>query len=134
MNCHLSRCIAPTLRSEWTNLFVDGHSSRINSEAVEYLSAHRARLIILPAHTSLTLQPFDRVIAAFFKAQVKQSYTGPARIRRPVITVLQGQSDEAAARYRFVSAIVDAWGRTAMISNCKQAFKATGTYPFSPMR
>jgi hypothetical protein len=114
------------------NLFVDGHSSRISSSAVEYLNAHRVRPIILPAHISHALQPFDRVIAAPFKAQVKQFYTLPAKIRRPVITALQGQSDEAAARYHLVSAIVDAWGRTATISNCEQAFKATGVCPFSP--
>jgi hypothetical protein len=90
------------------------------------------RLIILPTHTSHARQPFDRVIATCFKAQVKQFYTLPARIRRPVITALQGQSDEAAARYRLVLAIVDAWGRTATISNCEQAFKATGICQFSP--
>jgi hypothetical protein len=49
-----------------------------------------------------------------------------------MITGLQRQSDEAAVRYRLVSAIVDAWGRTATISNCGQAFKATGICPFSP--
>jgi hypothetical protein len=101
--------LPPALRSEWANLFVDGHSSRINSRAVEYLNAHRGHLIILPAYTYHALQPFDRVIAAPFKAQVKQFYTLPARIRRPVITALQGQSDEAPARYGLVSAIVDAW-------------------------
>jgi hypothetical protein len=102
--------LTPALGSEWANLFADGHSSRINSEAVEYLNTHLVRLITLPAHTSHALQPFDRVIAAPFKAQVKQFYTLPARIRRPVITALQGQSDEAATKYRLVSAIVDAWG------------------------
>jgi hypothetical protein len=124
--------LPPALRLEWANLFVDGHSSRINSEAVEYLNTHCVYLIILPAHTSHVLQLFDRVIAAPFKAQVKQLYTLPARIRRPVITALQGQSDKAAARYRLVSAIVDSWGRTATISNCEQGFKATGICPFSP--
>jgi hypothetical protein len=124
--------LPPALRSEEANLFVDGHSSRINSEAVQYLNTHRVRLIILPAHISHALRPFDRVIATPFKAQVKQFHTLPARIRRLVITALQGQSDEAAARYRLVSAIVDAWGRTATISNCEQAFKATGICPFSP--
>jgi hypothetical protein len=92
--------ISPALRSEWANLFVDGHSSRINSEAVEYLNAHRVRLIILPAHTSHALQPFDRVIAASFKAQVKQFYTLPARIRRPVITALQRHCSGIAAAER----------------------------------
>jgi hypothetical protein len=124
--------LPPALRSEWANLFDDGHSSRINSEAVKYLNAHRVRVIILPTHTSHALQPFDWVIAAPFKTQVKQFYTLPARIRRPVITALQGQSNEAAARYRLVSAVVDAWGRTATISNCEQAFKATGICPFFP--
>jgi hypothetical protein len=63
--------LPPALGSEWTTLFVDGHSSRINSETVEYLNTHRVRLIILPAYTSPALQPIDRVIAAPFKAQVK---------------------------------------------------------------
>jgi hypothetical protein len=98
------------LRSEWDNLFVDGQSSRINSEAVECRNAHRVRLIILPAHTSHALEPFGRVITAPFKAQVKQFYILPARIRKPAITALHGQSDEATARYRLVSTIVDAWG------------------------
>jgi hypothetical protein len=40
--------------------------------------------------------------------------------------------DEAAARYRLISAIVDAWGLTATISNCEQAFKATAICPFFP--
>jgi hypothetical protein len=61
--------LPPALCSEWANLFIESHSSRINSEAVEYLNVHRVRLIILPAHTSHGLQPFDRVIAALFKAQ-----------------------------------------------------------------
>jgi hypothetical protein len=64
----LSFCRAalpPALRLEWANLFIDGHSGRINSEAVEYLNSHHVRLMILPAHTSHALQPFDRVIALF---------------------------------------------------------------------
>jgi hypothetical protein len=51
--------LPPALRSEWADLFVGGHPNRINSEAVQYLNAHRVRLIIFPAHTSHALQPFD---------------------------------------------------------------------------
>jgi hypothetical protein len=69
--------LPPPIRNGWANLLVDGHSNRIHSDAVDCLSSHRSRLIILPARTSHAIQPFDHVLAAPLSAQRNVSYGTP---------------------------------------------------------
>ena len=53
-------------------LILDGHASRINFSALEYLSRACCDVIILPAHTSHITQPFDVAIASPLKNIYKQ--------------------------------------------------------------
>jgi hypothetical protein len=94
-------------------------------ERIHRHTTHRQLQKITASQAPLRSGPSSR-------EQCTETAPSLAENSKRVITVLQGQNDEAAARCRLVSAIVDAWGRMATISNCEQAFKATGICPFSP--
>lgn len=51
-------------------LLVDGHASRANSEALEYLQAHNIDVVTPVAHSSHVCQPLDLRFLAVFKSQL----------------------------------------------------------------
>ena len=53
-----------------TFLFLDGHKSRMNSEALEVLFKNNINVIIFPSHTTHVLQPFDVSLAAPLKNMI----------------------------------------------------------------
>jgi hypothetical protein len=111
-------------------LFCDGHGSRRNSKAIEYLKAFNIRLIIFPAHMTHCIQPFDVVLAA------------PLRhaLCRHMKNVIQKKQFPREWKHSWklinanIEATLNAWYEVSSISNCESAFEATGLFPFSPQR
>jgi hypothetical protein len=59
-------------RRAWRLLIVDGHGSHVTSDFIEYCHENKILLLILPAHSTHTLQPLDVVM---FKS-LSSGYSG----------------------------------------------------------
>ena len=110
-------------------LFLDGHSSRINFAALEYLARANCDVIILPAHTSHITQAFDVALASPLKAAYKQLLLKFTRTSRE-----EGQSlNTSSVRRIAVASFLDAHREVLTITRQRTAFKAVGLVPFDPM-
>ena len=66
---HYRTSLPPSLREQRITLISDGHASRNNVLAAKYLLDNKIDLVILPAHTSHCLQPFDVGLASSLKTR-----------------------------------------------------------------
>ena len=107
-------------------LILDGHSSRINSAALHYLSSHQIDVIILPSHTSHITQPFDVGIAGILKCHFKKKIL--QFLRESEVVHISSDS----MRLMAVMALLEALGSALTPSNQMRAFEATGIVPFDP--
>ncbi len=112
-------------------LFVDGHKSRVNSDAIEILCANNIRVIVLPAHTSHVTQPFDVALAGPFKSFLKaQSYNFPLWLQQKLCLFCP----TAQKRYTLILHIIDSWKKAATISNIRTAWEKSGIFPYNIQR
>ena len=111
-------------------LFVDGHSSRINYTALEYLRRANCVVIILPAHTSHITQAFDVSIASPLKAIYKQLLHNFTREHKRAGAYFSA----ALVRRIAVQAFLDALRTATTITAQRCAFEAVGVCPFNPNR
>lgn len=110
-------------------LILDGHKSRLNSIAIEYFAQFRINVLILPAHTTHVVQPFDVGLAAPMKQRIRQYIDAPPAFIQDIIN--SQTTDAAKNRILIVSAIINAWSQVATPLNCASAFYATGIFPFN---
>lgn len=112
-------------------LFVDGHKSRVNSDAIEILCANNIRVIVLPAHTSHVTQPFDVALAAPFKSFLKaQSYNFPSWLQQKLSLFCS----TAQKRYTLILHVIDSWKKAATVSNIRTAWEKAGICPLNLQR
>lgn len=101
-------------------LWVDGHSSRSNLEAIELLRKHNITMATIPSHTSTLLQPLDRGVNKTFKGSVRK--LKPSRL----------SSCRTEARVELLSiakdALYDAHAPRVIIT----AWRMTGLWPWNP--
>lgn len=109
-------------------LIVDGHKSRINSEAIELLFMNNIQLIILPAHTSHVTQPFDICVAAPLKLSLQKFSDNPPLWAKQRVEKL---CETAKKRYLLVLNVIDAWKQAASTRNVKMGFFKAGIVPFN---
>ena len=104
-------------------LFVDGHSSRLSSFGMRFLSQNNIICIVFPAHTSHVFQPFDVAIGA----QLKTYYL--SEIINKVVIHFASQigtaSSAATIRRLRVLAFNNAWSRITP-TMCMKAFQKAG--------
>lgn len=115
-----------SIRDKPAVLFLDGHSSRKNYDAMSYLARHNVTVIVLPAHVTHILQPFDVGIAAPYKAEFKKSVL---RGLQKVTDTCRSNTD--ALRTATVLAALEAYDRTVTFQNCESAFRAAALFPLS---
>ena len=109
-------------------LFLDGHASRINFSALEYLSRAHCDVIVLPAHTSHITQAFDVGIASTLKAVYKKLLLKFTRT-----TIANGQVFTAPVVHRIaIVAFLDAHREVLTVTRQRMAFEAVGILPFDP--
>ena len=109
-----------------TFLFLDGHKSRLNSEAIEYLYAHNVHVIIFPPHTSHVYQPFDIGIAAPLKGNIKKMQE---RIPSFLSKQMAPLTKTEANRLLIVHTLIDAWSAAATPRNIQSAWAKSGIFP-----
>ena len=112
-------------------LLMDGHKSRLNSDAIELLYKNNIRVIILPAHTSHVTQPFDVSIARAFKIALRASKDSQPKWLQEK---LAGLNETARKRYLMVLAIIDAWKKAATTQNICSGWEKAGLYPINKER
>jgi hypothetical protein len=102
-------------------LWVDGHSSRANAEAIRLLKDHNVELATFPSHTSHILQPLDNGVNRKFKLLLQKLYrnrTKPQTLNESRVLLLD------IAR----NALYDSFNPDTV----KLAFRVTGLYPWDP--
>ena len=112
------------LRSEPIILLVDNHSSRVNSQAIEFLVRHNIQLLTFPPHTTHVLQPFDVCVASPLKTKMA-SYKYIKIVKDTAKELLSGA---ARARYLTISSLVNSWNSIPQELLIK-SFDATGLSP-----
>ena len=113
------------LRAKTAILVLDGHATRLNPAALEYLKRFNVKVVTLPSHSTHILQPFDVGVAGAFKAQFKKSM---------VRLAAETEAGRDALRAATVTAALDAYDSTATVSGSKAAFARAGIVPCSPQR
>lgn len=104
-------------------LLVDGHSSHVNLQFIDYCDTHKILLAILPPHSTHRLQPLDvgifSPLANAYSTEISQyihKTSGFSRVTKRIFWPLFRSSWEAAITE----------------TNIKSAFATTGIYPFRP--
>lgn len=115
------------LRAATAVLVLDGHATRQNPAAIRYLLDHNILPIILPAHTSHVLQPFDVGCASPVKACFKKFLMRIAQ--HPLVQEVGNAT--GAMRMATVWAFVEAAHRSVTPLNCCGAFSRSGLYPMN---
>lgn len=110
-------------------LILDGHRSRKNSIAIEYLNKNKVNVLILPSHCSHVCQPFDVGLASPMKRRIKDFSQSPTELITEMINSLPTQA--ARARVLIIYSITNAYHQTMTSSNCSSSFFATGIIPFN---
>jgi hypothetical protein len=68
------RYTRPT-RRRWRLLILDGHSSHVSMEFIDYCHLHRILLLVFPPHSTHTLQPLDVVMFKPLSSAYQQALT-----------------------------------------------------------
>lgn len=117
------RCTASKAGYGYRLLIVDGHSSHVNMQFIEYCDTHRIILGILPPHSTHRLQPLD------------------LKIFSPLATAYSNELDKLIQSSRgftritkrlFWSLFRRAWEKALTKSNIFSAFAAAGIHPYNP--
>ena len=103
-------------------LILDGHSSHVSIEAIEFARSNNIHMLCLPAHTTHILQPLDVGVfksfkSFYYKACKKRMAEHPNR----VITTEQ-----------IASLVGVAWPQSITPVNIMSGFKKCGIYPLNP--
>ena len=111
------------IRSKTAVLILDGHSTRMNPGALEYLKRFNVKVVTLPAHTTHILQPFDVGLAGAFKSTFKKA----------MIRLSAGvEAGRDALRTATVAAAIDAHDATMTLLRSRAAFSRACIVPCHP--
>ena len=116
-----------SLRNSNILLVIDGCLAHGAPEAIDLFAKHNVTVLVLPAHTSHLLQPFDVVLAAPLKASFRHFVCEEkAKLRGTEM------SKAAKTRLVLVKAFIRSWRTVATPSNCARSFESVGIFPLSP--
>ena len=101
-------------------LWLDGHTSRASSVALELMQSHNICCATIPGHTSHIVQPLDNGIFNIFKKELKRNFQLP------------DSSDTAAIRAELVKSSIMAIYHAMEPLTIKAAFARTGLVPYKP--
>jgi hypothetical protein len=107
-------------RMSWRLLIMDGHSSHISIDFLEYAVQNRIAVVKFPSHSTHSLQPLD--VGIF--SPLSTAYTSGLRQRQE-----RSQGLLPVKKADFYSLFKQAWASAASESNIKAAFEATGIWP-----
>jgi hypothetical protein len=103
-------------------LTLDGHTSHITINVIEYARANEIHLLCLPSHTSHVLQPLDVGVFKSFKSFFSK-----------VCTQYMAKNPGRVITEDILSSLVgNALGQSHTPINIFSGFKKAGIYPFNP--
>ena len=108
-------------------LVMDGCLAHGAPEAIRLLAKHNVTVLILPAHTSHLLQPFDVLLAAPLKASFRH-FVSEEKAK------LKDAAMNRAAKTRSIltRAFIRAWTTVATPEACARSFEVVGIFPLAP--
>lgn len=110
-------------------LIMDGASSHINEESLEYAHSNDINILLLPSHTTHLLQVADVAVFRPFKNYWRRECDRiRAEKRRTCVP-----SEMGMKRSDILPAAIAAWSHAATQENVIAGFRATGIYPFNPL-
>lgn len=124
--------LEPARRQRRVLLLMDGHTSRRNVDAINYLWAHGIDVLTFPGHCTHVMQPFDVAVAAPLKAALRKNIE---KIQRKMATgSFWGWTQAAVKRYTLVASFLDAFHKAVTPLNAASSFEATGIVPVNAFR
>ncbi|KAF7579141.1 TolA, Membrane protein involved in colicin uptake [Pyrenophora tritici-repentis] len=107
----------------WRLLILDGHGSHLTMEFIKYCDRHRILLMILPPHSTHTLQPLDVVLFKPLSQAYSNELTNHLYKAQGLIPIKKGD---------FFPLFWRAWQASFKQSTILKAFEATGIWPIDP--
>jgi hypothetical protein len=104
----------------WRLLILDGHGSHLTMEFIKYCDRHRILLMILPPHSTHTLQPLDVVMFRPLSQAYSSELTNHLHKAQGLIPIKKGD---------FFPLFWSAWISSFTESLMLKAFEATGIWP-----
>ncbi len=104
-------------------LWSDGHQSRLQLEALDWLTAENIQLVLIPPHTSHILQPLDCGIHYKFKKELSAGFVKICPL---------GKITTATYRTHLLTAAHSALYCALNPLTVEHAWRATGLFPFDP--
>jgi hypothetical protein len=115
------RCTKPPAR-RWRLLILDGHSSHVSIEFLNYCNLHLILLLVLPPHSTHTLQPLDVVMFKPLSTAYSNALTNHIHRAQGLIGLKKGE---------FLPLFWKAWTSSFTPENTLKAFEATGILPLN---
>ena len=110
-------------------LIMDGASSHINDESLEYAQANGIHILLLPSHTTHLLQVADVAVFRPFKNYWRRECERIRSAKRRTCV----PSEMGVKRSDILPAAIAAWDYATTAENITAGFRATGIYPFNPL-
>ena len=107
-------------RSSYRLLILDGHGSHLTMEFLEYCDQHKILLIVLPPHSTHTLQPLDVVMFKPLSSAYSSELTNHLHRSQGLTPVKKGD---------FFPLFWPAWITSFTSENILKSFEATGVVP-----
>ena len=120
------KTLPPALRNEKILLISDGHQSRGNLKVLNLFHENNIELLILPAHLSHILQPFDVGIAGALKMNFKKSVVTSKNNFN-----IDNVSETAKIRLLYIKCFIDALQSTITINTARNSFLKSGLFPLN---
>ena len=109
-------------------LILDGASSHINEESLQYAIVNGVNILLLPSHTTHMLQVADVAVFKPFKAY----WRGECDRLRGAKRYTCAPGEIGVRRSDILPAALAAWTHATKRENVISGFRRTGIYPFSP--
>jgi hypothetical protein len=112
-------CYTKQQSGRWRLLILDGHGSHVMMEFIDYCDCHRILLIILPLHSTHTLQPLDVVLFKPLSQAYSNELTNHLHKAQGLIAIKKGD---------FSPLFWSAWISSFTENLILKAFEATGIW------
>ena len=109
-------------------LILDGASSHINEESLQYAKENQINILLLPSHTTHLLQVADVAVFRPFKAYWRAECDSLRAAKRHTCA----PGDIGVRRSDILPAALAAWNHATTRENVLSGFRRTGIYPFNP--
>ena len=100
---------------------MDGHSSHVNYELIQWAKENNVPILVLPAHCTHKLQPLDVAVFRSFKSNYD----------RVIETWLHYHPGRGVQESNVAELFTEAWNKSATVANAVSGFAKARINPFS---